>query len=151
MNFSSVISPVISTGIPIVFLLHPVGVGATRSMNVLSAKLWLRALVDLLPDVAISAPWIPYAEAMVERERGLRDALVCAESCHGAVACGGEFNRGTMTEWELFGHLKRPRIDLTRAPMPSLLTYDTFGETLTPSFRQVVTEAFRVMTARAAA
>ena len=35
--------------IPVIFLLHPVGVGATRAMNVLSAKLWLRALVDLLP------------------------------------------------------------------------------------------------------
>lgn len=141
----------IDLGIPVVFLLHPVGVGATRSMNVLSAKLWLRALVDLLPEVAIAAPWLPYAEAMVDRERGLRDALVCAESCHGAVACGGEFNRGTLTEWELFGRLKRPRIDLTRPPMPSLLTYETFAETRTPSFRQAVIQAFSVMAARAAA
>jgi hypothetical protein len=142
---------VIAVGTPVVFLLHPVGVGATRAMNVLSAKLWLRAFVDLLPDVAIAAPWLPYAEAMVERERGLRDALVCAESCHGAVACGGEFSRGTVAEWELFGRLKRPRIDLTRPPMPALLTYETFGETRTTSFRQAVTDAFRGMMQRAAA
>jgi hypothetical protein len=142
---------VIAATLPVVFLLHPVGVGATRSMNVLSAKLWLRALVDLLPDVAISAPWLPYAEAMVDRERGLRDALVCAESCHGAVACGGEFSRGTVSEWELFGRLGRPRIDLTRSPMPSLLTYETFSETRTTAFREQVTEAFRNVTARAAA
>ena len=141
----------IGPNLPVVFLLHPVGVGATRSMNVLSAKLWLRALVDLLPDVAICAPWIPYAEAMVDRDRGLRDALVCAESCHGAVACGGEFNRGTMIEWDLFGRLKRPRIDLTRPPMPELLTYETFAETRTPSFRQSVITAFQAVTARAAA
>lgn len=141
----------IGTGIPQIFLLHPVGVGATRSMNVLSAKLWLRAFVDLLPDVAISAPWLPYAEAMVDRERGLRDALVCAESCHGAVACGGEFSRGTVTEWELFGQLKRPRIDLTRPPMPGLLTYETFSETRTTAFRQAVTEAFSHIHAKAAA
>jgi len=132
--------------LPVIFLLHPVGVGATRSMNVLSAKLWIRALVDLLPDVVISAPWLPYAEAMVDRERGLRDALACAESCNGAVACGGEFNRGTLTEWELFGRLGRPRIDLTRAPMPSILTYETFAETRTTAFKQAVTGAFQPVT-----
>lgn len=141
----------IAAALPVVFLLHPVGVGATRSMNVLSAKLWLRALVDLLPDVVISAPWLPYAEAMVDRERGLRDALVCAESCHGAVACGGEFNRGTLTEWELFGRLGRPRIDFTRPPMPSILTYETFAETRSSAFQQAVTEAFGAMKMRAAA
>jgi hypothetical protein len=137
--------------LPKVFLMHPVGIGATRAMNVLSAKLWLRALVDLLPDVVISAPWIPYAEAMVDRERGIRDALICAEDCHGGVACGGEFTRGTIMEWDLLGRLGRPRIDLTRQPMPGLLTYETFAETRTTSFRQQVTEAFRCVTARAAA
>ena len=137
--------------LPVIFLLHPVGVGATRSMNVLSAKLWIRALVDLLPDVVISAPWLPYAEAMVDRERGLRDALVCAESCHGAVAVGGEFSRGTVVEWDLFCRLGRTRIDLTRAPMPSLLTYETFSETRTTSFQQAVTKAFKPVAVRAAA
>ena len=137
--------------IPIIFLLHPVGVGATRAMNVQSAKVWLRALVDLLPDVVISAPWLPYAEVMVDRERGLRDALACAERCDGAVAVGGEFSRGMILEWEKFAGL--PRIDLTKKPMPSLLTqdYETFSETRTPWFRQHVTEAFRCVTARAAA
>jgi hypothetical protein len=137
--------------LPVFFLLHPVGEGATRSMNVLSAKLWLRALVDLLPDVAISAPWLPYAEAMVDRERGLRDALVCAAHCHGAVACGGEFSRGVTTEWELFTRLDRRRIDLTRRPMPGLLTYETFNATQTPEFQQAVIEHFRGATAKAAA
>ena len=134
---------VIGVKIPSIFLLHPVGVGATRAMNVLSAKLWLRALVDLLPDVAIAAPWLPYAEAMVDRERGLRDALAFAEFCHGAVAVGGEFSRGSRDEWELFGKLDRPRIDLTRRPMPALLTYESFAETRTPSFQQTVIAAFR--------
>lgn len=141
----------IGSSLPVVFLLHPVGVGATRAMNVLSAKLWLRALVDLLPDIVISAPWLPYAEAMVDPDRGLRDALICAESCHGAVACGGEFTRGTLNEWELFTRLKRPKIDLTKAPMPALLTYETFAETRTDSFRGTVTEAFRAVTAARAA
>jgi hypothetical protein len=137
--------------LPVYFLLHPVGVGATRAMNVLSAKLWLRALVDLLPDVGISAPWLPYAEAMVDRERGLRDALAFAEPCYGAVAVGGEFSRGSSVEWELFGQLKRPRIDLTRSPMPALLTYETFAETRTASFQQTVAAAFRDVSVRQAA
>jgi hypothetical protein len=123
-------------------MIHPVGVGATRAMNVLSAKLWLRALVDLLPDVMISAPWLPYAEAMVDRERGLRDALACVPRHDGVIAVGGEFSLGTKTEWDLFGQLKLPRIDLTRPPLPGLLTYETFVETRAPGFRQAVTEAF---------
>jgi hypothetical protein len=142
----------IGVSLPVIFLLHPIGVGATRAMNVLSAKLWLRALVDLLPDVAVSAPWLPYAEVMVDRERGLRDALASAERCDGAVAAGGDFSRGMIVEWEKFGGLKLPRIDLTKAPMPGLLTYETFSETRTPAFQQAVTAAFReASTARRAA
>lgn len=140
------------TKMPVIFLLHPVGIGGTRSMNVQSAKLWMRAFVDLLPDVVIAVPWFPYAEGIVDRERGLRDSLAFAERCDGAVAVGGEFSRGTAAEWELFGRLKRPRIDLTKPPMPSILTPETFcGETQTPLFRQVVTAAFRTAFAREAA
>jgi hypothetical protein len=137
--------------IPVIFLLHPVGVGATRAMNVQSAKIWVRALVDLLPDVAISAPWLPYAEGMVDRERGIRDALACAERCDGAVAVGGEFSRGMILEWDQFVGLNQLRIDLTKPPMPGLLTHETFGEVRTASFRQHVIEAFQRVTARAVA
>lgn len=136
---------------PVVFLLHPVGIGATRAMNVLSAKLWIRALVDLLPDVAVSAPWLPYAEVMVDRERGLRDALACAEHCDGAVAVGGEFSRGMVIEWDNFGKLKLPRIDLTRPPMPSILSYEAFPATQEPKFRQAVSAAFADFSPRMAA
>ena len=141
----------ISTKIPVCMLLHPVGVGATRAMNVLSAKLWLRALIDLLPDVSFEASWIPYAEAMVDRDRGLRDALVCAESCDGAVAVGGEFSRGMVIEWDLFSRRDRTKIDLTHPPMPAILTYESFSETRTPSFRQAVCEAFHPVKMRVAA
>lgn len=130
----------------VVFLMHPVGVGATRAMNVMSAKLWVRALVDLLPDVAISAPWLPYAEAMVDRERGIRDALACAAGCHAAVAVGGEVSIGMRAEVDLFRRLRRPLIDLTHPPMPGLLAYETFAETRTPEFRQHVLAAFDQLT-----
>ena len=131
--------------LPVIFLLHPVGIGATRAMNVLSTKLWIRALVDLLQDVAIAAPWLPYAEVMVDRERGLRDSLAFAADCHGAVACGGEFSRGMGPEWDLFVQLKRPRIDLTRPPMPAILTYEGFGVTHAAKFREAVTDAFSIL------
>jgi len=112
-------------------------------MNVLSAKLWLRALIDLLPDVAIAAPWLPYAETMVDCDRSLRDARAFAASCHVAVAVGGQLNRATRIEWDLFGQSGRPRIDLTRPPLPSLLTYETFAKTRMPKFQEVVTAGFR--------
>lgn len=137
---------------PIIMILHPVGIGATRSMNVMSTKLWVRALVDLLPEVVIDAAWLPYAEVAIDRERGLQDALVCAERDDAAVAVGGEFSRGMHDEWDLFRRLGRPCIDLTHSPMPGIMTYESYSETLTPSFKQAVREAFRpVMTMRAAA
>ena len=137
--------------IPFIFLLHPVGIGSTRAMNVFSAKLWLRALVDILADVSISAPWLPYAEVNIDRERGLRDAFVAIERHDGAVAVGGDFSLGMRSEWDKFGVLKLPRIDLTRAPLPGLLTQETFSETRTTSFRQAVLQAFQPLIERAAA
>jgi hypothetical protein len=137
--------------LPVIFLIHPVGIGATRAMNVLSAKLWLRALVDLLPDVAIAAPWLPYAEAMIDHARGLRDASIFARCCEGTVAVGGQFNQGTRAEWELFRKLGHPRIDLTRPPLPALLTYETFAETQLTTFRRTVIDAFSTIVVRKAA
>lgn len=137
--------------LPIIFLLHPVGIGSTRAMNVASTKMWIRALVDILPDVVISAPWLPYAEVNIDRERGLRDAFVCIDRHDGAVAVGGDFSLGMAGEWERFGGLKLPRIDLTKPPMPGLLTPENFCETIVASFRHAVIKAFSPVTARAAA
>jgi hypothetical protein len=86
----------------------------------------------------------------VDRERGLRDAFATIDRHDGAVAVGGDFSIGMRSEWERFGKLKLPRIDLTRSPMPAILTQETFIE-LRTSFRQVVTDAFRPVTVRAAA
>lgn len=120
-------------------------------MNVWSAKFWLRALVNALPDVVISAPWIPYAEVAIDRERGLRDAFVCAESCHGCVAVGGEFSRGVADEWGLFGRLGRTRIDLTKRPMPGILTSENYPDLQLPEMRKIITEAFSPLLLRVAA
>lgn len=128
--------------LPIFFLLHPVSIGTTRAMNVASAKLWLRALIDAIPNIVIAAPWIPYAETMIDRERGLRDAIAALERADGVVAVGGEFSRGMILEWKRAGELGKTQIDLTRPPMPGILTPETFGETRTPTFQTAVIEAF---------
>jgi len=138
--------------IPNIFLLHPVGIGSTRAMNVASTKMWIRMLVDILPDVMISAPWLPYAEVNIDRERGLRDALSSIARHDGAVAVGGDFSLGMLREWDVAGALKLHRIDLTKKPMPALLTQEAFTEALhTPAFHQAVTQAFAPVIVRAAA
>ena len=137
--------------IPIIMLLHPVGVESTRDMNVRSAKLWIRVLVDLLPNVVISAPWLPYAEAMIDRDRGIRDALVTIGRHDGAVATGGEFSWGMSLEWEEYGKLKLPRIDLTRPPLPGILNQGSLEKTLQPDFKQAVVRAFNDALAKEAA
>ena len=137
--------------IPIIMLLHPVGVESTRELNVRSAKLWVRVLVDLLPNVMISAPWLPYAEAMIDRDRGIRDALATVDRHDGAVATGGEFSWGMSLEWEAFGKLKLPRIDLTRSPLPGILNQGSLEKTMMPDFKQSVARAFSDALAREAA
>lgn len=132
-------------------ILHPVGDGPTRSMNVLSTKLWLRALVDLVPDVSFCAAWLPYAEAMIDRERGLRDAFELLGRMDSAVAVGGDFTRGMRAEWDQAGKLGLGRLDLTRPPLPGLLTYDTFTETRSQMFREAVVDVFRGMKVKARA
>lgn len=122
-------------------------------MNVASAKMWLRALLDILPDIAISAPWLPYAEVNIDRDRGLRDAFACIDhhGHDGAVAVGGEFSMGMCSEWDRFGKLNLPRIDLTKPPMPERLnSSDDFSAMLT-TFRPAVIKAFQPFLARAAA
>jgi hypothetical protein len=135
--------------LPVIFLLHPVGIGSTCAMNVASAKMWIRALVDILPDVVISAPWLPYAEVNIDRERGLRDACACIDRHDGAVATGGDFSQGMRREWDRFAVIKLPRIDLTRPPMPGLLTTENFTEIR--AFREHIVAAFEPVLARAAA
>jgi hypothetical protein len=138
--------------IPVIFLLHPVGIGSTRTMNVASAKMWIRVLVDILPDVSISAPWLPYAEVNVDRERGLRDAFAAIERHDGAVAVGGDFSLGMRSEWDKFGALKLSRIDLTKPPMPDLLTtQEAYLATRAPAFRAAVMQAFEPLMVRAVA
>src|SRR5262245_37677443 len=106
-------------------LLHPVGIGSTRAMNVASAKMWLRALVDALPDVAFDAGWLAYADIATDRERGIRDAICVLERCDAVVAVGGEFSRGMRAEWQRAEQKKLYCIDLSRPPMPTILTIDS--------------------------
>lgn len=140
-----------TVGLPVCMILHPVGDGPTRAMNVLSTKLWIRALVDLVPNVSFCAAWLPYAEAMIDRERGLRDAFALLERMDAAVAVGGDFTRGMRSEWDRAAKLGLARVDLTRSPMPGLLTYETFADARASAFHAAVADAFRGVKAKVAA
>lgn len=122
-------------------LLHPVGIGSTRAMNVASAKMWLRALIDAVPHVAFEASWLAYAEIAIDRERGINDALCVLDRCDGVIAVGGEFSRGMITEWKRAAERKLRLVDLTKPPMPNTLSQGNFEKTLTPAFRAAIVTA----------
>ena len=126
---------------PVMMLLHPVGIGSTRAMNVASAKMWLRALIDAIPAVAFEASWLAYAEIAISRERGIDDALRMLDRCDGVVAVGGEFSRGMLAEWKRAAERKLRLVDLTQPPMPKILTMEDFGKTRTPAFQAAIAAA----------
>jgi hypothetical protein len=71
--------------------------------NLDSALSWLRWLVGNT-DWAISAPWIPYVQALNDatsshRERGLRDDCAMAARCDGIILVGGRISSGMEREW----------------------------------------------------
>jgi hypothetical protein len=134
---------------PVCMMLHPVGIGSTRAMNVSSAKIWLRALVESVPTVSFDASWLPYAETMIDRERGIHDALAVLDRCDAVVAVGGEFSRGMIAEWQRAATKKLRQIDLTRSPMPTILTIDSYAKTRSTDFRAKISEAFAPMLALA--
>lgn len=104
---------------PIAYLAHPVGHGPIRRLNITRAKLWLRTLVEISSDVAISAPWLPYVETLDEetyRERGIRDDLACLGRCDLLIAVGGQWSPGMIDERGLMQDRDAPIVDLTTFP-----------------------------------
>lgn len=93
----------------------------------------------------------PVGIGAIGHARGLRAASIFARCCEGTVTIGGQLNQGTRAEWELFGKLGHPRINLTHPPLPALLTYETFAETQLPTFRRAVIDAFSTIATRKAA
>jgi hypothetical protein len=85
--------------------------------NLASARRWLRFLV-LNTDWAISAPWMPYVEALGEdggamRERGLRDDCMMAARCDAIALTGGRISSGMARERDAAMRVGRAVIDLT--------------------------------------
>lgn len=137
-----------STHVPLVYLMHPVGNGPARQLNVRNAKLWVRLLVELIPHVAIVAPWIPYVEVLEEegyRERGMRDDLHTLQVCHAAVACGGRYSPGMCTERDMFAAITpaRPIVDLTDLPVDPVII---MADGQVGRLAQMIRERFRAVT-----
>lgn len=103
--------------IPVAYLAHPVGPdGPNRTLNIRSAKLWLRALVEIYDGCAFSVPWLPYVETLDEsahRDRGIRDDLVGLERCDAVVAVGGRISVGMGVEIDYARRIGIDVIDLT--------------------------------------
>lgn len=82
------------------YFIHRVGTdGPQRDRNIAAALRWIRFLGDALPDLPISAPWLPYVMAFDEagyRERGIRDGkvLASADTHDIGIICGPEVSRG---------------------------------------------------------
>lgn len=74
---------------------------AAKKRNLRRAKRWLKWLVELLPDVAVLAPWLPYVEALdenVHRERGIRDMVELMRGSDGIFLSGGRLSTGMHAE-----------------------------------------------------
>jgi len=86
----------------IAYLAHPVSAPdqAGIDANLANARAWLKFLVDST-SWAVSAPWMPYVEALAEatyRERGLADDLAMLERHDLIVLVGGRISSGMELE-----------------------------------------------------
>lgn len=134
----------------VVYVAHPVGVGADRPLNIASTKLWLRALVEAIDSVAFSIPWLPYVEVLDEsthRDRGIRDDLAQLDRCDAIALTGGRTSPGMTIERDRMRDLARGVVDLTGLTIGGepvgILTPTNYHLTQTAAFRWRVREAFR--------
>lgn len=92
--------------IPVVYFAHPVGAAdaAGVAANLAAARRWFARLLDLWPNVAIVASWLPYLDVLEDsgenRRRGLRDDLAIGRRCDGIVLCGPVLSSGMTLELE---------------------------------------------------
>lgn len=115
-----------------------------RRLNLDRAYRWIRWLVDVLPDTAIMAPWIPYCEALSEsdyRERGLRDGITMTglQGISVGIVCGPEVTMGCHDDI----------LNLAKRGIPSVTLTDLrFEEPPPPHWEQLV-QCFRATVDRA--
>lgn len=103
------------------YFIHRVGpVGPQRDANIAAALRWIKFLVDALPEIPISAPWMPYVLALDEtryRGRGMHDGQVFADAdIHDiGIVCGPEMSTGCGADRDrlLNDHRGRGVLDLT--------------------------------------
>lgn len=105
------------------YLIHRVQ-NPSREANLVAAYKWLKFFIDLMPDLVVLAPWLPYVEALDEetyRERGLRDGGVLAglSGIGVGLLCGPEISNGC------------------RGDMANLATYGVTTVDLTPLGREL--------------
>lgn len=88
----------------VLYFAHPVGAPdrAGVEANLASARRWFARLLDLWPDLALVASWLPYLDVLEDsganRERGIRDCLAIVRRCDGIVLCGPRLSHGMSLE-----------------------------------------------------
>lgn len=107
----------------LVYFAHRVGAATAADVrvNVASAEAWFAWIVDVEPDVAIVAPWLPYVRALDDtraehRARGVRDGIAIIRGFRrlsGIVLCGPEVSNGMRAEAALVSELGGWVADLT--------------------------------------
>ena len=86
------------------YLIHRVGPdGPQREANIAATREWIRFFVDVLPGVAINAPWLAYVMSLDEatyRERGMADGntLALADVNGIGIVCGPAHSEGTIAD-----------------------------------------------------
>lgn len=119
----------------VAYLAHPVGAPDRAGIDatLANARAWLRFLVDTT-DLAVSAPWMPYVEALSEdkyRDRGLEDDLAMLERHDAIVLVGGRVSRGMEMERTHAMDLGLPVVDLSAWRSPPVTAIDDCREALT--------------------
>jgi hypothetical protein len=94
--------------VPVVYFAHRVGAADRAGVadNLAAARRWFALLLELWPDVALVASWLPYLDALDDcnpshRERGTRDQRAIVRRCDGIVLCGPTVSRGMVEELEI--------------------------------------------------
>jgi hypothetical protein len=87
----------------LIYVAHPVS--GDPIGNAARARRWLRWLLDSVPGVYFTAPWLAYLDVLDDtdpehRRRGLRCSIANAARAEGIILVGGEVTNGMQAERE---------------------------------------------------
>lgn len=110
------------SGLPVIYVAHPVGDGPEQTANLLGALCWLHALVRACPDHVLIMPWLAHCMAFdgegENRVRGMRDNLEVVIRCDEVWCVGAGVSPGMREEADMAELLGKPVRDLCLGQQP---------------------------------